>query len=464
MPQKGKVEFTCDDLLLERGFYWAKATALAYTHEGAPVGAWYEAALPGRNAFCMRDVAHYAVGAQALGLCEHNRNMLTRFAQSVSPARKYCGFWEITADGEPFAGDYTSDTDFWYNLPANFDLLQACWKLFQWTNDHRYLHAPDLNTFYNWTVNEYLAVWDRDGDGIPERATPGCRLGIPSYEERDEYADALVMSDLIALQAQAFDAYAHIHRMKGNDYLYHAFTARAQALRARYHSDWWHAPSGRYSAVMLADGSLLSPTDAGEDLGVLPLYYGLVTDPARRETQLQRLQTCDSAFVEYLTYLPELFFENNQPEAAYRYLLRLSDPRLPRREYPEVAFTVLGAMVTGLMGVAPQAERMCLQTRARLPKTLKTAELKHLPAFGGEIDLLHVGDHRTTLTNRTGETVRWRATVAADAACLSVNGIQAPAERLVEQDGKPLCTVDVEVQNGHSATVEGWGLGGGKRA
>ena len=464
MPQKGKVEFSCDDLLLERGFYWAKATALAYAHEAAPVGAWYEASLPGRNAFCMRDVAHYAVGAQALGLGEHNRNMLKRFAQSVSPARKYCGFWEITAEGEPFAGDYTSDTDFWYNLPANFDLLQACWKLFQWTNDPQYLHAPDLNAFYNQTVNEYLAAWDANGDGIPERATPGCRLGIPSYEERDDYADALMMSDLIAVQAQAFDAYAQLHRIKGNDYLYRDFTQRARMLRDQFHKGWWHAPSGRYSAVMLSDGSLLPPSDAGEDLGVLLLYYGLVTDPDRRQAQLQRLQTCDSAFVEYLTYLPEIFFAHDRPEVAYRYLLRLTDPRLPRREYPEVAFSVLGAMVTGLMGVTPQAERMCLQTQARLPQAVTVAEVCHLPVFGGEVDLQHDGDGHSTLTNRTGDPLRWRALVAGDTARVQVNGRAAQAELLETRDGRPLAASEVEVQNGHSATVESFDSVGGERA
>lgn len=454
MPEIGKVEFACNKPLLERGFYWAKAMALSYAHERAPVGAWYEASLPGRNAFCMRDVAHYAVGAQALGLGEHNWNMLNHFARSVAPERRYCGFWEITADGEPFAGDYTSDTDFWYNLPANFDLLQACWKLFQWTNDSRYLHAPEMNAFYNQTVNEYIAAWDQNGDGIPERVTPGSRLGIPSYEERDDYADALLMSDLIAVQAQAFDAYAHIHRMKGNDHLYRTFTARAEALRAMYHRDWWHAPSERYATVMLAGGSLLPPTDAGEDLGVLPLYYGLITDPQRRAGQLERLRDCESAFVEYLTYLPELFFAHGMPEDACRTLLRLTDPHLPRRAYPEVAFTVVGAVAQGLMGIAPQAEGLLVETRGGLPRSVKTAEVTRLPVFGGEIDVRHMGERRTALTNRTGSTLRWRAVLRTDATRVRVNGKTMLAEAVAGPAGQALVAVEMEVKNGHTAVAE----------
>lgn len=42
---------------------WAKEQALAYAFEDDPVGLWYEAALPGREAFCMRDVSHQSMGA-----------------------------------------------------------------------------------------------------------------------------------------------------------------------------------------------------------------------------------------------------------------------------------------------------------------------------------------------------------------------------------------------------------------
>jgi hypothetical protein len=42
------------------GFNWAKQQARAFGFVGDPVGPWYEAALPGRSAFCMRDVAHKA--------------------------------------------------------------------------------------------------------------------------------------------------------------------------------------------------------------------------------------------------------------------------------------------------------------------------------------------------------------------------------------------------------------------
>ncbi|MFA6126609.1 MAG: hypothetical protein WC699_04845 [Bacteroidales bacterium] len=40
---------------------------MSFVFEDDPVGPWYEAAEPGREAFCMRDVSHQSMGAHALG-------------------------------------------------------------------------------------------------------------------------------------------------------------------------------------------------------------------------------------------------------------------------------------------------------------------------------------------------------------------------------------------------------------
>src|SRR5579884_1225197 len=54
----GRLELSTSDTKLEAAFAWARHQALAYAFDGDPVGKWYEAALPGRQAFCMRDVSH----------------------------------------------------------------------------------------------------------------------------------------------------------------------------------------------------------------------------------------------------------------------------------------------------------------------------------------------------------------------------------------------------------------------
>lgn len=111
MGEKGRITFTTSEEFRNRGFAWAKEQALAYSHEDNLVGKWYEAALPDRQAFCMRDVAHHAKGAAALGLREHTRNMLLRFAQSIAESRQFCGFWEIDKDYRPCPVDYDPEVN-----------------------------------------------------------------------------------------------------------------------------------------------------------------------------------------------------------------------------------------------------------------------------------------------------------------------------------------------------------------
>src|ERR1700734_72150 len=98
-PSQGSVEFESSDSRLVDGFRWAKAQAFAYVRDSPVIGPWYEAALPGRNAFCMRDVSHMSTGAQFLGLGPNTRNMLQQFAQHISASQKWCTWWEITGEG-----------------------------------------------------------------------------------------------------------------------------------------------------------------------------------------------------------------------------------------------------------------------------------------------------------------------------------------------------------------------------
>ncbi len=94
--------FTSTDSILQNTYEWAKKQALGYSHDdNDPVGAWYEAALPQREAFCMRDVSHQSVGAHILGLSKHNKNMLGKFVENIDKKRDYCSFWEINRYNRP---------------------------------------------------------------------------------------------------------------------------------------------------------------------------------------------------------------------------------------------------------------------------------------------------------------------------------------------------------------------------
>lgn len=153
----GTLEFSSSLLKLDEGFKWARQQALSYVHNGEDaVGLWYEAALPARNAFCMRDTAHHAAGAAALGLAAHTKNMLYQFAKSISEERDWCGYWEITKDGLPCPEDYISDSDFWYNFPGSFEIIIACWQEYLRTGDTDYITDPVFNRFYELTCTRFV--------------------------------------------------------------------------------------------------------------------------------------------------------------------------------------------------------------------------------------------------------------------------------------------------------------------
>ena len=109
--RQSSLELSSSDTRLVEAFTWAKQQALAYVFDKDPVGPWYEASLPGRRAFCMRDVSHQAAGAQALGLSKYTHNMLRRFAENISASKDWCSYWEIDYRNLPAPVDYKNDKE-----------------------------------------------------------------------------------------------------------------------------------------------------------------------------------------------------------------------------------------------------------------------------------------------------------------------------------------------------------------
>ena len=155
---QGSIQFTSSDTSLQTAFTRAKEMALSYKGKpGDPVGAWYESALPPRSAFCMRDVSHQSIGGEILGLNKENKNMLTLFVKNISASKDWCSYWEINRLGKPAPEDYRNDKEFWYNLNANFDVLNACWKLYLWTGDEDYIKGKLFENFHSKSVTDYIA-------------------------------------------------------------------------------------------------------------------------------------------------------------------------------------------------------------------------------------------------------------------------------------------------------------------
>lgn len=444
------LELTSSDQRLVEGFAWAKSQALAYVFHDDPVGDWYEAALPGREAFCMRDVAHQSTGAQVLGLARHTHNMLEKFAENIAPQRDWCSYWEINRYNQPAPVDYDNDQDFWYNLPANFDILDCCYRQYLWTGDCRYLDDPVFRNFYSKSVNEYVQSWDRDGDGVPEHYPQYGRRGIATYNE--EVAHPLVGGDLLATQFAAYRAYAQMLAWRGDTQAAAEFQQRAQQLQRLYDQDWWNEAAGVFASYRLQDGSFAVGVNGVTTY--FPLYFGLVSDPRKAALALSaEIARRTQLNVEERSYLPELFYAYGEDEAAYSELLAQLDPHYARRQYPEVSFAVLGSLAVGLLGIQPDAITRRVTTRSHLTQQTAWIEMAHLPVFDSQITVKHIGKENTQLSNEGDSPLVWRAKFAGKHASLRVDGDLQAAHSHLAYTGQVESWVEVEVAPHSQRTV-----------
>jgi hypothetical protein len=463
---QSELEFDSSDARLVNAFRWAKQEAVSYVFDGDPVGPWYEAALPGRHAFCMRDTSHQADGAQALGLARYNHNMLRKFAENISASRDWCSYWEIDRLNRPAPVDYKSDAEFWYNLPANFDVLDACYRMYLWTGDASYIDDPVFLNFYDRTMNEYVARWSLSPDHIMKRTsnieTPPFFRGDPTYEESSR--DNLVGIDLLATQYAAYRAYAAIQAIRGDKRAAQKSLQTAAQVKSLINTVWWNASKGYFYAFFNKQHQFTGR--AGADL----LYRdaaeaGPKTASALR-TLLATMKTEPVSAVEAKSHYAEILYRYGDAEAAYMQMIDLTRPGRERREYPEVSYSVIGAMTTGLMGVRveptlPLEEIVAggrlatiMETLPQLTAATSWAELRNLPLEGSLISVRHTGDRSTEMTNKGKRALKWRAAFRGSFAALLVQGKPVKAQVRSEDQGRVTSSVEVTVAAGERVAVK----------
>ena len=454
------LELTSSDGALAAGFDRAKRQAMAYVFDGDAVGPWYEAAEPGREAFCMRDVAHQSMGAQALGLARYNLNLLRRFAENVSDSKDWCSYWEIDRFNRPAPVDYLSDAQFWYNLPANFDILDACYRMYLWSGDPAYITDPAFLNFYDRTVTDYVERWALGLDQImsrprllnvrgildPKKKFQAAR-GIPGYDEGNhEYTAG---ADLLATQYAAYLAYARIQEVRGKTELARAFLKKAADVKAFINSTWWNQKDqcfyGRLSSRHELEGR------GGGDF----LYWNAVEDGPK----------VGSALADSARRLESLY-RYGDPDTAYARLIDTMTPGHSRMEYPEVPYSVVGTVVTGAMGITLDTMPATLsavegfwveaavKTRSGLGTKVAWAELRNLPVRANEITVRHEAGHKTVFTNQHGPALIWHAAFPGSHQTLLVNGRAMPARPEAGPLGREDSWVRVTVGAGGTVTVE----------
>ena len=448
-PAPGRVQLDSSDSQLNLAFQQAKQRALSCVYTGDPVGEWY-ATRPdgGSNVFCMRDVSHQSAGAAVLGLNRHTANMLRRFAQSVARSRDWCGYWIITKDGFAAPNVYRSDNDFGYCLPANFDVLRTCWRQFRWTGDPGYQSADFLN-FYERTVKDYPATWDQDRDGIMENLRrPRVHA---SYFQREPHF--LTAADLFAAQYNGYVTYAAMQESMGREgslskRIAREFRDKADGLRKRFNSEWWNPALNRFYSGMLADRTF--GMDLVPECNLYTLLFGIPEDGAKSEAALNTAESDRPQFPGAYSYIPEVLYRYDRNERAYKLLLEIAGPDFFGKDVGEVAFAVVGAVATGLMGVAPDASKSTIATLPRLPESLKWAKLTRVPVMRNEIAVEHRGTHESTLTNSAGPELQWKVSFpvpeGGQRSHIVVDGVATPG--VMERQGSRLVVISAVVSVG----------------
>ncbi|WP_157766440.1 hypothetical protein [Pedobacter ginsengisoli] len=452
------VNFTSSDKDLERAFNWAKETALNYRGADTdPAGPWYEAALPSRYAFCMRDASHQCIGAEILGMGRENLNMFTLFAQNISAAKNWCSYWEINKHGRPAPEDYRNDKEFWYNLPANFDVLFATWRLYKWTGNKYYLNHPSFVLFQKKTVKEYIDTWVLSADSLLTRPahlhTPipynendyfhSCR-GLPSYSEGIPNMKTGI--DLIAAIYRGLQTYSDILSYKGQHKEAKLYAMKADHYRERLEADWWNKNQGHYYLYYSSEGKFVKD-------GPVPylLWFDALKDTSRIKRHMKQIASAVSN-VETTSYFPYLFYKNGEWDQARRYLLYLSDPTTPRREYPEVSFGVIDGIVQGLMGISPDAQTNTISTLFR-SNSKGSASLNSLPVLQTIIKVTHNNERQTIICNSGKKSIKWKALFMGNYPHAIINGIAQASKKETNAQGKVMSWVLAEVKPGKQITV-----------
>lgn len=410
--QPAEVSFISSDTSLNSAFIWAKKQALFYRGNSEdPVGPWYEAALPARYAFCMRDASHQCIGAEILGLNRENKNMFTKFAANISESKKWCSYWEINKFNKPAPADYRNDDDFWYNLNANFDVVYAVWRLYNWTGDKTYLNDPVFINFFDKSLNEYVRKWKLEADSLLSREktlnvnTEQLRrfrqgYGLPSYAEG--VPNIAMSTDLISAIYQGYISYSKILQTTGRSQESRLYTEKAEKYIELLNSKWWDSSANLFNTWYTYDGKF----GKGEGEAYF-LWFDILKDDSKIKATVENLIS-KTWNVENTSYFPYLLYKFGYDEYAYKYLLFCSDPGTKRREYPEVSFGVIDGIVQGFMGITPDAVNGTISTIFR-SKDMGTATISNLPILNTSIDISHINGTRSVIRNNGNQPVKWKA-------------------------------------------------------
>ena len=216
----------------------------------------------------------------------------------------------------------------------------------------------------------------------------------------------------------------------------------------------WSEKGRHFVGFFSQNGSTHGSGDA------MVLYFGATKDPSHIRGALSFIESAEylkNIGIEEESYLAQTFYRYGEIDAAYERIMDISRPNRDRRDYPEVPFSVIGAIVTGMMGIEVvddgNSDPPLLHSISRLSSKSGSATLSGVRIRGNLIDLEHVGDRRSILTNRIGKAVRWKATFPGRIPILIMNG--HPVHTKISSDAAraPVSWIITDVPAGATVSV-----------
>ncbi len=445
---------------LVSAFNWNKAKALSWVRTGVKPQyiPCYWAGYNYREAFYVRDIAHQCEGAALLGLNNENFSMWRAFAGTANESRQWFCLWALDFCGQTYSVDYRNDTNFVREIPAPLELVDKAYSCYRWSADPRWLTDPVLTNFYHTTMNNFITAHDDNNDGISEGHFIDIFEGACGSYCEGSAGGYGVGGDNIATTWSAYGSYAKLLTGMRNASEAGASEAKAEKVRNSYVHDWWNPAGSNYFAgrTIGLRGWITNFDQYSKETYDFQAVKCLAEPGVRASAMLDKihqnyLANRTNYNFESFTYLPEAFYNYGMNERGWYWLKCIMDSHY---EYPEISFTAIGFIATGMMGIEPDAPHHKISTLGRPTPEVEWVQLDHVPV--GEYDVLvkHENFNRTTsVRNNTDRaSLTWEARFPGSYSTLFVDGVPHKGKRKT-LNGVEVASVEVVLGGGQQKTV-----------
>jgi hypothetical protein len=332
--------------------------------------------------------------------------------------------------------------------------------MWRWTGDDTYREDPRFRRFFRATLSDYIEQWQLQPVSILTRQRIANRKlskgtfvdsrGIPSYTEGT--SDFTVGADLLAAEYRAMRSYSEIALSRQDKALSMRLQSGADQLQRTLETIVWSPEERHFYGRIRGDRSGAGSGDT------LVLYFEAVKDRDYIHGALDYIANpkyWGQINIEEETYIPIVMFRYGRSADAYKVLFDMTNPHKPRREYPEVSYAAVAAIVSGAMGIEPSktGDNFDIRTLGLPLESTDDLAVTSLEIRNHILDVRHTGRTISSVANRQGSALRWKAEFAGNCGRMHLNGRAIRGVHDSLPGGMPLCSTIVTIPSGRSATV-----------